>query len=226
MIQRFIRPHPAGDRQSRFPPCRAEGRNVKLPGMSPSERYAQLRATAKIRERPLFPLPRNFSELELQARWFAGDFGRSFTSTAGEEIEIVQFGTWNREAGPDFSDAAIRIDRGEILAWSIEFDLADQNWETHGHATNPAFDETVLHVFVDAGGRDFLHPDNDEPRRSRRCGSIRRSLPSGLLSQSAAGATGTLSRAAARSAGGKNYAASSMPPRSFVCSAKRSACND
>ena len=124
--------------------------------MSGPERYAQLRASAKIRERPLFSHPRSFSELELQARWFAGDFGKIFTGTAGEAIEIVQFGTWNREAGPDFSDAAIRIAGGEILRGSIEFDLTDQSWEGHGHATNPAFDDTVLHVFVESGGRDFF----------------------------------------------------------------------
>jgi Protein of unknown function (DUF2851) len=124
--------------------------------MSGAERYAQLLATAKIRERPLLAVPRNFTELELQARWFAGDFGRSFTGTAGEEIEIVQFGTWNREAGPDFSDAAVRIDHGGISRGSIEFDLANQNWDVHGHAANPAFDETVLHVFVESGERAFF----------------------------------------------------------------------
>lgn len=124
--------------------------------MSSPERYAQLRATAKIRERPLFVQPRSFTELELQARWFAGDFGRMFNSTAGEEIEVVQFGTWNREAGPDFSDAAIRAADGEILRGSIEFDLTDQNWESHGHATNPAFNDTVLHVFVESGARTFF----------------------------------------------------------------------
>lgn len=123
--------------------------------MFPAARYAQLLASAKIRERPLLAVPRNFTELELQARWFAGDFGRSFTGTAGEEIEIVQLGTWNREAGPDFSDAAIRID-GELAGGSIEFDLTDQNWEAHGHAINPDFDETVLHVFVESGTRAFF----------------------------------------------------------------------
>lgn len=121
--------------------------------MSSAERYVQLLATARIRELPLLALPHHFGELELQARWFAGDFGRSFTSTAGDEVEIVQFGTWNRAAGPDFSDAAIRINLGEIVRGSIEFDLADQSWEVHGHATNPAFDDTVLHVFVEAGPR-------------------------------------------------------------------------
>ena len=124
--------------------------------MSPPESYAQLRAAAKVRERPLFALPQNFSELELQARWFAGDFGRSFTGTAGEEIEVLQFGTWNREAGPDFSDAAVQINRGETLRGDIEFDLIDQNWETHGHASNPSFDQTILHVFTEASSRAFF----------------------------------------------------------------------
>ncbi len=124
--------------------------------MSSAERYAQLVARASVRERPLLPVPRKFSELELQARWFAGDFGRRFQSIAGEQVEVVQFGTWNRAAGPDFADAAICIDHGAIVRGSVEFDLVDQSWEAHGHATNPAFDDTVLHVFVDAGARAFF----------------------------------------------------------------------
>ena len=123
--------------------------------MFPAIHYAQLLAFARARERPLLAVPRDFPELELQAHWFGGDFGRSFTGTAGEEIEIVQFGIWNREAGPDFSDAVVRIN-GELADGSIEFDLTDQNWEVHGHATNPAFDRTVLHVFVASGARSFF----------------------------------------------------------------------
>src|SRR5439155_11877 len=30
------------------------------------------------------------------------------------------------------------------------------NWEVHGHATNPAFDGTVLHVFVQSATRTFF----------------------------------------------------------------------
>ncbi|MCA1660215.1 MAG: DUF2851 family protein, partial [Verrucomicrobiaceae bacterium] len=99
-------------------------------------------------------------ELELQARWFAGDFGRHFPSVAGEQIEIIQFGIWNREAGPDFSDAVVRIDGGEPMRGTIEFDLADRSWETHGHATNPAFDDAVLHVFVQQSERLFFTRTN------------------------------------------------------------------
>lgn len=88
------------------------------------------------------------SELEIQARWFGGEFGRRFTGTEGEEIEIVQFGHWNRSAGPDFTEAAVRID-GTLHAGAIELDLDARDWEQHGHGANPAFEEVVLHVFTD-----------------------------------------------------------------------------
>jgi hypothetical protein len=100
------------------------------------------------------------TELELQARWFAGDFGRRFRSVAGDDVEIIQFGTWNRAAGPDFSDAVVRLNAGDPTRGTIEFDLADRSWETHGHATNPAFDDAVLHVFVHQNDRVFFTRTN------------------------------------------------------------------
>ena len=121
-----------------------------------ADRYAELRDSARVHERALFPPRRTPSELELQARWFAGDFGRRFHSVAGDDVEIVQFGTWNRAAGPDFSDAVIRLNAGDPIRGTIEFDLADRNWETHGHATNPAFDDAILHVFVHQNTRAFF----------------------------------------------------------------------
>ncbi|MFL6527677.1 MAG: DUF2851 family protein [Chthoniobacterales bacterium] len=124
------------------------------------ERYAELRAAARVLERPLLITPRTYNELELQARWFAGDFGRNFRAVTGEEIEVVQFGIWNREAGPDFSDAAIRIDGAKVVRGSIEFELSDTGWETHGHATNAAFDDAILHVFVNSSGREFFTRTN------------------------------------------------------------------
>src|ERR1700746_1826146 len=124
--------------------------------MSSADRYAEVRATPRVRERALFVAPRIPSELELQARWFAGDFGKHFVSTAGDKIDIAQFGVWNREAGPDFRDAAISINGAEPTRGCIEIDVVDRNWEAHGHAINPAFEETVLHVFVDKSDRQFF----------------------------------------------------------------------
>src|SRR5207247_3017865 len=121
-----------------------------------ANRYAEMRATARIRERPLFVSPRIMHEMELQARWFAGDFGKHFVAISGEKIDVVQFGTWNRESGPDFRDAAIRVNGSEPIRGAIEIDVSDRSWEAHGHATNPAFEETVLHVFVEKSDREFF----------------------------------------------------------------------
>src|SRR4029453_12354048 len=48
-----------------------------------------------------------------------------------------------------------RVD-GQLAGGNIEFDLTDQNWGVHGHAPNPAFDGTVLHVFAASGARTFF----------------------------------------------------------------------
>lgn len=91
------------------------------------------------------------SELEMQARWFAGEFGRNFTSTDGKKIEIIQFGHWNHGAGPDFTEVAVSID-GHKKTGSLEVELEANSWEQHGHATNPAFENVVLHVFLANNG--------------------------------------------------------------------------
>ena len=121
-----------------------------------ADRYASLLGQPIVRDRPLIALPRIPSELELQARWFAGEFGRKFQTTAGENIEIVQFGFWNREAGPDFQDAVIRAGDGPIVRGAIEIDLVDRNWELHGHGSNSAFDDAILHVFVQRSSAEFF----------------------------------------------------------------------
>src|SRR5437763_16814390 len=124
--------------------------------MQPTDRYAEMRRESSVvGERPLLVLPKISNELELQARWFAGEFGRKFQTLTGEPVEIVQFGFWNHEAGPDFQDAAIRI-AGGVLQGAIEIDLLDRNWELHGHATNPAFDDAILHIFLERSGMEFF----------------------------------------------------------------------
>jgi len=107
-------------------------------------RYTQLLEETRggIAEAPPPDLP---PELELQALWFAGAFGRRFTDRAGRAVRVVQFGEWNRGAGPDFLHAVIEID-DELREGPLEIDLEPADWEAHGHGANPAFDRTVLHV--------------------------------------------------------------------------------
>lgn len=91
-------------------------------------------------------------ELELQALWFAGTLGRVFRTTTGKAVRIIQFGEWNRGAGPDFIQAAVEID-GELRTGPLELDPQAGDWEAHGHAENPAFRDVVLHVVFKADAR-------------------------------------------------------------------------
>lgn len=95
-----------------------------------------------LREPDLPTLP---DELELQAMWYNGLFGRDFTSEDGAQVRIRQFGIWNRFAGPDFLNAAVEIDQ-KVHSGPLEIDTSPSDWVNHGHDVNPAFDETVLHV--------------------------------------------------------------------------------
>ena len=127
--------------------------------MELAHRYAALLTAPEgmLREAPADGFSDNRSELELQAHWFAGDFGASFlTATNGERVEIVQFGVWNREAGPDFTDAAVRFPDREgapVLRGAIELDTSAEDWERHGHGSNSAFDGVVLHLYLRQGMR-------------------------------------------------------------------------
>lgn len=89
------------------------------------------------------------TELEWQSRWFAGDFGHRFTSLDGRAVEIVDFGCWNHGAGPDFTDCTVSI-AGEKRRGCIEVDPDARDWEHHGHGSNPAYNEVVLHLFFHA----------------------------------------------------------------------------
>ena len=126
--------------------------------MTPSEHYAKLvaKTTGMLRENLGLEDLAQLTELELQAHWFAGDFGTEFTSANGERIRIAQFGAWNREAGPDFAGAAISVNGRKPVRGAVEIDPDAQDWERHGHATNPDYDAVVLHVCTRDGGKRFF----------------------------------------------------------------------
>ena len=123
--------------------------------MTPGDRYARLLVSGT-RETPLLRVPRALTEMELQAHWFAGDFGRDFRTADGRAARVVQFGVWNREAGPDFAEAAVSLDGGAPARGSIELDPEARDWERHGHAENPDYENVVLHVFTRAGTSEFF----------------------------------------------------------------------
>lgn len=124
--------------------------------MFPADRYADLRQCILLQESGQFLDARQWPEHEVQAHWFAGGFGRDFKTVDGRNARVVQFGVWNHEAGPDFREAAVRFDEGDVQRGCIELDPDVRDWERHGHAVNPEYDGVVLHVYLQRGESEFF----------------------------------------------------------------------
>ena len=116
--------------------------------------YLRALEVSAVEERPA--ISRRWSELEYQALWYAGAFGSNFRATNGSLVEVIQFGFWNREPGPDFVNAVIRTDGVQEFKGDIELDINVADWERHGHGDNPAFRNVVLHLFLQNSGSDFF----------------------------------------------------------------------
>lgn len=70
---------------------------------------------------------------------------RALQTTDGRDIEILDPGLANPNAGPDFFNAKVRI--GEtVWAGNVEIHLRSSDWFRHGHDGNENYDNVVLHV--------------------------------------------------------------------------------
>lgn len=69
----------------------------------------------------------------------------NFQDTAGNAIEILDFGKWNTDSGPDFLMAKIKI-TNLILAGNIELHVKSSDWIFHQHSKDPAYQNIILHV--------------------------------------------------------------------------------
>jgi len=69
----------------------------------------------------------------------------SLYSTKNEKIEIINPGMHNRDAGPDFTEAQVRIDN-TLWAGNIELHLNASDWIKHQHHKDKAYNTTILHV--------------------------------------------------------------------------------
>jgi len=63
----------------------------------------------------------------------------------GEELAILKPGLWNKDAGPDFFNALIKIGRTK-WAGNIEIHINASDWNKHGHQNDEAYDKVILHV--------------------------------------------------------------------------------
>jgi len=87
-----------------------------------------------------------FPEDFLHYVWKFRLFDRAgLVTTEGDEIEVFSAGIHNSDSGPDFQTARIRI--GEtVWAGNVEVHIASSDWKRHGHTTDDAYNNVILHV--------------------------------------------------------------------------------
>lgn len=87
-----------------------------------------------------------FTEDFLHYVWKFRLFDRlNLQTNDGEELEIFSVGIHNSDAGPDFQNARIRIG-DTVWAGNVELHISSSDWQKHGHASDNAYDNVILHV--------------------------------------------------------------------------------
>ncbi len=90
-------------------------------------------------------------ETALAARWAAGEWcGQTLQSERGEHFQLIYQGRRGGCAGPDFRDAVLARSDGTRLRGDVELHLRASAWQAHGHASDPRYNEVVLHVVLAA----------------------------------------------------------------------------
>ena len=68
-----------------------------------------------------------------------------YTTTCGQSIQIIDAGRINTDAGPDFSQARIKI-ANQLWAGNVEIHTKSSEWYTHRHQNDSAYNSVILHV--------------------------------------------------------------------------------
>jgi hypothetical protein len=63
----------------------------------------------------------------------------------GKAVEVIDAGKYNSDAGPDFFNAKIKIDK-TLWAGNVEIHTLASDWLKHSHQNDRSYDSVILHV--------------------------------------------------------------------------------
>lgn len=89
------------------------------------------------------------SETYWQACLYQNRFGSRWITEDGKVVEILNFGRWNREEGPDFVGALIKFGEQLPVKGDLELDRDVRDWERHHHAQGAAYRNVLVHFFFE-----------------------------------------------------------------------------
>jgi hypothetical protein len=88
----------------------------------------------------------SFSEQALHQLWLQRRIPNDLLrTTEGQSVEIINPGEYNRDAGPDFRRATLRLG-GKISQGDIEMHLDAGDWLAHQHHLDPKYNGVILHL--------------------------------------------------------------------------------
>ena len=93
------------------------------------------------------------TERHVQAIWYDRELrpGRLYAvgrcAASGGEVRVVDPGSWNLGAGPDFLDAVLEIGpERRRLSGDVEVHMGPSDWDAHRHGDDSAYRNVVAHV--------------------------------------------------------------------------------
>lgn len=92
--------------------------------------------------------------------WKFKIFSRPLRSVDGQGVHVINAGTHNRDAGPDFFNARVKIG-STLWAGNVEIHKNASDWYQHKHHQDPAYDNIILHV-VYINDRKVKRSNGDE----------------------------------------------------------------
>ena len=99
----------------------------------------------------------------LQYLWKFQLFDRTALKTTKQEVlQIVHPGIHNRDTGPDFFNAKIRIS-GQLWAGNVEIHLKSSDWYLHRHEVDEKYDAVILHVVWEDDSDIFMKNNQELP---------------------------------------------------------------
>ena len=70
---------------------------------------------------------------------------KNLQTSEGDSVEVVATGYRNTNSGPDFLEAKIQIG-DKLWAGHVEIHVKSSDWNRHGHQTDKAYNNVILHV--------------------------------------------------------------------------------
>ncbi len=95
-------------------------------------------------------------------------------TTEGESVSLQNMGRHNKNAGPDFLDARIRIGN-TLWAGNVEIHVRSSEWIQHKHQNDTAYDNVILHVVYEEDKPIFRKSGQAIP-----CIELKKRIPPGI----------------------------------------------